>query len=425
MKRRRLFRLRRICHAVVLGTAIFLGWQIGIGPSWGQEAPMRGADAEEPAPMEEPSPPAGEAGPFPSAEEVIVPEIQPAEEVQAPEKVIRYTVKEGDTLWDISQAILSDSFLWPKVWRNNPYIQNPDLIYPGNVISFSALGGPEAPPAEVIQPIAPPGEEVQPIEAPPAPEVAMVPPVKAPPPLVKPQPDLSLLASLGFILTGQKPSGTIVGSPDDRELLGEGEIAYILPESKETLNTGDHLTLYRNVRKVYHPKTRKYLGDLIKILGVAEITKPPQADKERVKTAKILDSYDYIKKGDLVLPYEPSELAAPMTNEAEGARAGSLSGYIVEVKDDRVSNAQMDIVYLDRGLKDGLQIGDRLVVVREGEKTPRFSVGKGERLPRQIIGHLEILMAYDTTATARVVQSSDVIFKGDQFESPPSADPAP
>ena len=412
MNRRRL----HLCHAVVLGTAIFLGLQIGIGPSWGQEAPMRGADAEEPAPMEEPSPPAGEAGPFPSAEEVIVPEIQPAEEAQAPEKVIRYTVKEGDTLWDITQAILSDSFLWPKVWRNNPYIQNPDLIYPGNVISFSALGGPEAPPAEVIQPIAPPGEEVQPIEAPPAPEVAMVPPVEAPPPSVKPQPDLSLLVSLGFILTGQKPSGTVVGSPDDRELLGENEIAYILPGSEETLHTGDRLTLYRNVRKVYHPKTRKYLGDLIKILGVAVITQ----SEERVKTAKILDSYDYINKGDLVLPYEPSELVAPMTIEAEGARAGSLSGYIVEVKDDRVSNAQMDIVYLDRGLKDGLQIGDRLVVVREGEKTPRFSVGKGERLPRQIIGHLEILMAYDATATARVVQSNDVIFKGDQFESSPA-----
>lgn len=413
MKRRRL----NLCHAVVLGAAIFLGWQIGIGPSGGQEAPTRGAEqpAEEPSPQESPAEeptPMEEPRPLPSAEEVIVPEIQPAEEVQAPEKVIRYTVKEGDTLWDISQAILTDPFLWPKVWRNNPYIQNPDLIYPGNVISFA----PEAPPVEVIQPIAPPGEEVQPIEVPPAPEVAMVPPVEAPPPPVKPQPDLSLLASLGFILTGQKPSGTIVGSQDDRELLGEGEIAYILPESKETLNTGDRLTLYRNVRKVYHPKTRKYLGDLIKILGVAEITE----SEERVKTAKILDSYDYIKKGDLVLPYEPSELTAPMTIEAEGAQAGSLSGYIVEVKDDRVSNAQFDVVYLDRGLKDGLKRGDRFVVVREGEKTPRFSAGKGERLPRQIIGHLEILMAHDATATARVVQSSDVIFKGDQFESPPS-----
>lgn len=422
MKRRRLFRLRRICLAVVLGTAIFLGWQIGMEPSGGQEAPMRGADAEELAPMEEPSPPAGEAGPLPSPPEaegeVIVPEMQPAEEVQAPEKVIRYTVKEGDTLWDISQAILSDPFLWPKVWRNNPYIQNPDLIYPGNVISFAPEAPPveEPPPAEAIQPIALPVEEVPPAEVPPAPEVAMVPPVEAPPPPVKPQPDLSLLASLGFILTDQKPSGTIVGSPDDRELLGENEIAYILPALKETLNTGDRLTLYRNVRKVYHPKTRKYLGDLIKILGVAEIIE----SEERVKTAKILDSYDYSTKGDLVLPYEPSELTAPMTIEAESAQAGSLSGYIVEVKDDRVSNAQFDVVYLDRGLKDGLKRGDRLVVVREGEKTPRFSAGKGERLPRQIIGHLEILMAHDTTATAWVIQSSDVIYKGDRFESPPA-----
>ena len=45
-----------------------------------------------------------------------------------------YTVTKGDTLWDISENELKDPFLWPKVWKENPEIKNPDLIYPGQKI---------------------------------------------------------------------------------------------------------------------------------------------------------------------------------------------------------------------------------------------------------------------------------------------------
>ena len=47
-----------------------------------------------------------------------------------------YTVKKGDTLWDISNKELKDSFLWPKVWKENPEIKNPDLIYHGQKIKI-------------------------------------------------------------------------------------------------------------------------------------------------------------------------------------------------------------------------------------------------------------------------------------------------
>ncbi|HAR46587.1 MAG TPA: hypothetical protein DCS05_10605, partial [Nitrospiraceae bacterium] len=50
-----------------------------------------------------------------------------------------YIIVKGDTLWDISNSFLKDPFLWPLIWKVNPYITNPDLIYPGNKLVIPDL----------------------------------------------------------------------------------------------------------------------------------------------------------------------------------------------------------------------------------------------------------------------------------------------
>jgi len=52
-----------------------------------------------------------------------------------------YTVVEGDTLWDIASQFLQDPLRWPEVWQQNQYIDDPDLIYPGDVVTIGFVNG--------------------------------------------------------------------------------------------------------------------------------------------------------------------------------------------------------------------------------------------------------------------------------------------
>src|SRR5688572_24552611 len=71
---------------------------------------------------------------------------QPAQTAQLirPDAPTNYTVKRGDTLWDISAVFLKDPWFWPEIWQINPQVENPHLIYPGDVLSLAVGAGGDA-----------------------------------------------------------------------------------------------------------------------------------------------------------------------------------------------------------------------------------------------------------------------------------------
>lgn len=121
----------------------------GSGPQKGEESSTGGASGSPAA--EAPAPETATADTYASESATASPMAEPAAAAPAPGPVLAptaprtYTVRPGDTLWDISTAFLRDAWLWPEIWHVNPQVENPHLIYPGDVLAlaYGADGSPQ------------------------------------------------------------------------------------------------------------------------------------------------------------------------------------------------------------------------------------------------------------------------------------------
>ncbi len=185
----------------------------------------------------------------------------------------------------------------------------------------------------------------------------------------------------------------------NRMLLGGRDTMYLLLKNGSEAQGGDLYTVYRRIRKVFHPASKHYLGYLYNVLGVAKVL---QIDAN-LATVEVIRSYGAILPGDLVMRFEP-----PAVEESLGGERapGEIRGMIVDLQSDRNMSfvAQRNIVYLDRGSQNGLRMGDLLDLYRTGSG-----------LPRRKVGELKVLSLEDHTATALITRSSSRILQGDRF----------
>jgi LysM repeat protein len=302
-----------------------------------------------------------------------------------------YTVKKGDTLWSIANKELKDSFLWPKVWKENPAIKNPDLIYPGQKlrIPLYLLQKEVTPVPEAKLP-----ENAPEIKPEMRPEVKPEIKVKMPPPAKVAAPEYliskSVLASSGYIADSVYYAGKIIDTENDRVIIGNGNYAYA--KMSNPVKKGDKFYVVKVEEEVTHPVTGKKLGYLIAVLGVVQVAESDPNDTKVVVT----DSYEEISPGNLLLNfYEIEPPLAPVN-----PRRPDVRGYVVATRHLHVINGTWDIVYIDRGKKDGLNVGDILATTLQSKH-------------RIINGEIQIISLGESTATAVIRKAHIEITKGD------------
>lgn len=315
-----------------------------------------------------------------------------------------YTIQKGDTLWDISAKELAeqDPFLWPKIWKENLKIANPDLIYPGQIIKIPLrlLKQQLAKETEAKKETAAEKKEEARVEEPaveteePKPIAKKIEPAK-----------LKYLASEDLILASGyitdyiseevKSAGSISGSPTGRTMFGNNDFIYI--KTKTPANKGDKFYAIRSEGYVKHPVTQKKIGHLITVLGIIEVA----GQEDNHTKALITKSYKESRKGDLLDIYYDVE---PLIDEAN-PRTPDISALVIAIQQLKSMSGEADIVFLNKGGKDGIEPGDIVQVISYDKKNNSRTTGT-----------IQIINIKDNTSTAIVKQSESIIRNGDIVE---------
>jgi chemotaxis protein MotB len=119
-------------------------------------------------------------------------------------------------------------------------------------------------------------------------------------------------------------------------------------------------------------------------------------------------------------PIEPGDTLArfvPPTVESRsdtGRETADVHGIIVDLPANRTLVGQLNVVYLDIGRNDGLQVGDYFEIYRTGGG-----------LPRRVIGEVKVLALEDATSTVLVSKAIAPVRIGDRVGMRTATTPIP
>lgn len=332
-----------------------------------------------------------------------------AAEVVETESGIYYTVKKGDTLWDLSRKFADSPYIWPDMWSDNSQITNPHRIYPGERIRLYRR-------EDVMQtPIEEPVVEAAVVEIEPEPEL-VPPPEEEPEPPVEPVQEVkyvtySRVDQVGFIRKPPvKPHGKIFSVRNDVEMIATDDIVYIRRQGKNTLIPGNKYSVYRIPNKVWDKNSGTYLGAQHYPVGVVLIQRIEEKD---YAVGKIERAFINIRIGDMLMPFQrrPIDLArrkppADITGEIVMAEVGNL------VIGDNV------VAYINRGKKHGVEVGHiyNVFYQESGRLNPKSN--RKIFLDPVDFGEFIVLLTEDITSTVLITKAQRHIQPGTKFHAP-------
>ncbi|HXS90009.1 MAG TPA: LysM peptidoglycan-binding domain-containing protein [Steroidobacteraceae bacterium] len=325
-----------------------------------------------------------------------------------------YTVKTGDTLWDISKVFLRDPWYWPEIWYVNPQVENPHLIYPGDVLKLVYIDG---------QPRVTVGDRGGPTESGGGKRLS---------PQVRREPLSQAITAIpydviaGFmgrptLLDGDqvKKAPYVVALRDGHVIGATGNEIYAKGIGSAAADS--RYSVIHVEEKLYDPETRDLLGYSGLYVGSGPVATTGDPAK-----LLLTDSAREALQGDKLFP----ESVDVNVDFVPHAPASDINARVIAVR-DHTRMGTFQVIALNRGQRAGLEPGHVLAISQAGSvvrdsyskggmsaTTSTRGHGKAVQLPDERIGLAMVFKAFDRMSYALVMETSHEIRQGDLAGNP-------
>jgi hypothetical protein len=309
-----------------------------------------------------------------------------------------YIVKKGDTLWGISGMYLQKPWLWPQLWDANPQIDNPHLIYPGDELYLVWIDG--QPKLRMRR-----GRDV-----------------KLNPNMRISSLDLAIpiipLDQIGpwlkwsrIVAAGELDNAAYIVSGSQRHLLSApGDLVY----GRGTFPEGERVYgIYRGGDAYYDPITKELLGYQAQDIGNATLRSSNEQEVTELEITRITEE---VRITDRLLPMRERTLDATFHPRAPDVEI--TDGFMIAVPGGVTQIGTSDIVVLNRGERDGLEVGNVLAIYQAGEKVFDTIKQDNVQLPDVRAGLAMVFEVFEKASYAIVLKSDKPLKVGDKVKNP-------
>ncbi|MBT8140481.1 MAG: LysM peptidoglycan-binding domain-containing protein [Gammaproteobacteria bacterium] len=306
-----------------------------------------------------------------------------------------YTVKRGDTLWDISGMYLRDPWLWPEIWQVNPQINNPHLIYPGDLLTLVYVDGKPRLVLNRGTMKLSPNMRTSPLGS----AISAI-----------PADVLNGFLSRSRVLDKEtlELAPYVVAGSDHRLVSGAGDRIYGRGDFDPATR---FYGIYRPGQVFRDPVTREKLGMQAHEIGTGQII----AEDDQVATVVLNYSNEEVRNSDRFLPMANEEVPStfyPKPPESD------INGHIIAVEAGVANVGRFDVVTINRGEREGLQVGDVLGVDRAGELV-KDPVKRGSvQLPSERAGLMMVFKVFEKVSYGLILEAERPLSVMDEVSNP-------
>ncbi len=307
----------------------------------------------------------------------------------------RYTVIKGDTLWGISGRFLRDPWRWPEVWQGNPQVENPDLIFPGDVLVITFVDGRPVLKAlrrETVK-LSPQARETKFDAIPLIDPAAIAAYINAP--LVT---DVKEMRKAAYVVDGF----------DNRLVFGKYDKFYARGIKEEDIVK---YRIFRPGRQFVDPISRESLG--WEAVHVGDANKLGSGDPTKFS---ITNAYEEVKATDRLRAIEKEDVLPFFAPRAPDN--SKLRGVILEAPNRETELGALSVVAVNLGDRENVQPGDVFRI--KSQRYQKRDPVNGERyfIPEEDIGLLLIFRTFEKVSYGLITDTNRQVRAGDVLVSP-------